>query len=131
MTVPGVPVFDPEDAALYGWRMGLDSGGNAWLHVIDGRGAICLRPGTHITYLGSRRMRGTAQLFDLQCVHDAHDNAWLVAGADPGTDSVTLTRDRHAVIFAPGGFLRFGDGRLVAQAIELAGVMKQGPPEST
>ena len=45
-------------------------------------------------------------------------------------EKVTPTRNIHAIIFAPGGFLRWEGGELMQQGIEFAAVMKPGPADS-
>jgi hypothetical protein len=127
MMEPGVPVFDPADAEIYGWRFEPDSEGNLWLRVIDGRGAVCFKPGTHITHDGGGNMRGNAQITDLEGSVDPDGNAWLSEGVQVTDEHVTPTRNIHAIIFAPGGFLRFEGGNLLHQGIEFAAVLRPGP----
>jgi hypothetical protein len=133
MTQPGVPmernvpVFGPADARMYGWQIEPDSKGNLWLRVIDGRGSICFPPGTHITHADNGNMRGNAQINDLEGSVDPDGHAWLSDGVVATDESVTPTHNIHAIIFAPGGFLRCEGGKLQYQGIELAGVLKPGP----
>lgn len=54
MIVPGLPVFGPGDAEVYGWRFEPDKEGNLWLRVIDGQSAICFSPGTNLTFDGEQ-----------------------------------------------------------------------------
>jgi streptogramin lyase len=119
MTEPGVPVFDAADAETYGWRAELDPEGNFWLRVIDGRGSIRFEPGTNITYDVSGEVRATAQITDLKAAVDPDGNVWLSDGLQVTGERATPTRNTHAIIFAPGGFLRFEDGQLLRQGIEL------------
>lgn len=50
-------------------------------------------------------------------------------GADAMTDSAPLTRTTHAVISAPGGFLRFDGQGLAFHGAGRAGGMQPGPAE--
>lgn len=129
MLVTGVPVFDPGDAEIYGWRITPDADGNLWLRVIDRDAYICFRPGTHITHAGGGNMRGNVKVEGLEGSIDPDGNAWMSAGGVVTPDQVALTPDIRAIIFAPGGFLRFEDGQLHHQGIEFAGQMKAGPSE--
>ena len=124
---PGVPVVDSSDARLYGWQFDPDAEGNLWLRVIDGRGAICFRPGTHITHTGNGNVRGNAQITDLEGSVDPDGNVWLSEGTVVTDTTATPTRNIHAIIFAPGGFLRWEGGELRQQGIEFAAVMRPGP----
>jgi hypothetical protein len=72
-------------------------------------------------------MRGNAQITDLEGSVDPDGNAWLSEGVQVTDEHVTPTRNIHAIIFAPGGFLRWEGGKLQYQGIELAGVLKPGP----
>lgn len=128
---PGVPVLGPADAEMYGWQFGPDSKGNLWLRVIDGRGAICLPPGTNIMHTsgGNMTMSPTVQVTDLVGSVDADGHAWLSDGVEVTGTSVTPTRNVHAIIFAPGGFLRWERGKLLYQGIEFAGVLKPARAE--
>ena len=110
---PGVPVFDPADAEIYGWRFEPDPDGSLWLRVIDGRGAICFRPGTHITHNGNGNMTMSVQITDLEGSVDPDGNAWLSDGVVVTDEKVTPTRNIHAIIFAPDGFLRWEGGELM------------------
>lgn len=135
MTQPGVPmersvpVLGPNDAKLYGWEFGPDSKGDLWLRVLDGRGAICLPPGTNITHTsgGNLTRSPTVQVTGLVESVDPDGYAWLSEGMVVTATSATPTRNVHAIIFAPGGFLRWEGGKLLYQGIEFAGVLKPGP----
>jgi hypothetical protein len=129
MMEPGVPVMDPGDAEIYGWRFERDAEGNFWLRVIDGQGSVFFRPGTHITHDGNGNMRGNVQITGLEGSVDQDGNTWLSEGGQVTDEKVSLTPNIHAIIFAPGGFLRFEGGELLHQGIEFAGVLKSGPAE--
>jgi hypothetical protein len=129
MLEPGVPVFDLADAEMYGWRFEPDLEGNLWLRVIDGRGAICFRPGGHLTHDGDGNMRGSVQVIDLEGSLDPDGNAWLSDGVQVTGECVRPTRNIHAIIFAPGGFLRFEGGQLLHKGIEFVAAIQPGPAE--
>jgi len=129
MMEPGVPVMDPGDAEIYGWRFEPDAEGNLRLRVIDGQGSVFFRPGTHITHNGNGNMTGSVQYTGLEGSVDQDGNAWLSEGGKVTDEKVSLTPDIRAIIFAPGGFLRFEGGELLNQGIEFAGRMKPGAPE--
>ncbi len=103
------------------WRFEPDPDGNLRLRVIDGEGAIFFRPGTHITHDSNGNMRGSVQVTGLEGSVDQDGNAWLSEGGQVTDERVSLTRDIHAIIFAPGGFLRFEGGELLHHGIEFAG----------
>lgn len=129
MTVPGLPVFDPGDAEIYGWRIAPDSEGNLIIKVIDGEGSICFKPGTQITHHGDGNMKGSVAITGLTGSVDPDGNAWLSAGGAVTDKRVSLTPDIHALIFAPGGYLRWEGSRLQHQGIEFAGRIEPGPAE--
>jgi hypothetical protein len=128
---PGVPVFDLGDAKIYGWEFEPDSKGNLLLRVLDGRGSICLPPGTGIRHTSGGNMTGspTVQVTDLEISVDPDGNAWLSEGVEVTDEHVTPTRNVHAIIFAPGGFLWWEDGKRLSQGIEFASVLPPGPAE--
>ena len=74
-------------------------------------------------------MRGTAQLSGLDGAVDPDGNVWLSEGGQVTDRKVSLTRDIRALIFAPGGFLKFEGGHLQHQGIELAGRVEPAAPE--
>ena len=129
MMEPGVPVMDPGDAEIYGWRFEPDAEGNLWLRAIDGLGSVFFRPGTHITHNGNGNMTGSVQVTSLEGSVDQDGNAWLSEGGKITDEKLSLTPNIHAIIFAPGGFLRFEDGELLHQGIEFAGRMRPGAAE--
>jgi hypothetical protein len=128
---PGVPVLEPRDAEIYGWEFEPDSKGNLWLRVMDGRGAVCFKPGTHLTYAGEGNLSGSAPFNDLEGSVDPDGNLWLSDGVQVTEEHVTPTRNIHAIIFALGGFLRWEGGKLLHQGIEFVGVPKPAPTEPT
>jgi hypothetical protein len=129
MTVPGLPVMDPGDAEVYGWRIEPDAQSNLWLRVLDGTGSVCFRPGTHITHDSGGKVRGNAQITGLEGSVDQDGNAWLSEGGQVTDESVALTPNIHAIIFAPGGFLRWEGRQLLHQGIEFADRINPGPTE--
>jgi hypothetical protein len=131
MTVPGLPVFDPGDAEVYGWRFEPDAQGNLWLRVIDSTGSICFRPGTHITHNGNGNINGSAQITGLEGSVDQDGNAWFSEGGNVTDEKMSLTPNIHAIIIAPGGFLRWEGGNLLHEGIEFAGRINPGPAEPT
>lgn len=129
MTVPGLPVFDPGDAEIYGWRIAPDREGNLIIEVIDGVGSIFLPPGSHITHHGNGDIQARVVITDLEGSVDQDGNAWLSSGGEVTDEKVSLTKNIHAIIFAPGGFLRWEGGKLLHQGIEFAGRIDPGPAE--
>jgi hypothetical protein len=131
MMEPGVPVFDRRDAEIYGWRFEPGKNGDLWLRVIDGRGAICFPPGTHITHSGNgdMTMSQTVQVIDLEGSVDSDGSVWLSDGVVATDEKVEPTRNIHAIIFAPGGFVRWEGDQILSQGIEFAGVPKPGASE--
>ncbi len=129
MTVPGLPVLDPGDAAIYGWRIAPDREGNLMIEVIDGVGSIVFPPGSHITHNGNGDITARVMITDLEGSVDQDGNAWLSSGGEVTDEKVALTKNIHAIIFAPGGFLRWEGGKLLHQGIEFAGRLNPGPAE--
>jgi hypothetical protein len=129
MTVPGLPVLDPGDAEIYGWRVAPDREGNLIIEVIDGVGSIVFPPGGHLTHNGNGDIKARVVMTDLEGSVDQDGNAWLSSDGKVTDEKVSLTPNIHAIIFAPGGFLRWEGGKLLHQGIEFAGRINPGPAE--
>jgi hypothetical protein len=124
MTVPGLPALDPADAENHGWRIAPDAAGNLWLRVIDGVGAICFGPQTHIAHDGDGAISGSGQVIGLVSSVDPDGYLWLSEGGDVTAGKVLLTRQFHALIVAPDGLLRREGAKLLYRGIEFAGPAK-------
>jgi hypothetical protein len=101
MTVPGLPVFDPGDAEIYGWRVAPDREGNLIIEVIDGVGSIVFPPGGHLTHNGNGDIKARVVMNDLEGSVDQDGNAWLSSGGEVTDEKVSLTRNIRAIISRP------------------------------
>jgi len=128
MMEPGVPVFDRHDAEIYGWSFEPDEEGNLWLRVIDDQAAICFRPGSNLTFDGEN-LHGNAPFTGLDGTIHPDGDLWLSVGTETTERGFGLGPDTKAVIFAPGGFIRYEGDQILSQGVDFAGPLKPGPAE--
>ena len=94
--------------------------------MIDGQGAICFSPGSNRTFDGEQ-LRGNAPFPGLDAWVHPDGDLWLSVGTEFTERGVGLGPSTRAVIFAPGGFIRYEGGEILSQGVEFAGRMSPGP----